>query len=138
MDGTGSYYVSIAWYWMVDRHVTELRPSKRGLIDFVAQRLTAVIIGIYVIHLTVIFVLNGDMDYAAWRSYFTSSYSLLLSTLTVFAIVIHAWIGMWTVGTDYIQGQGVAKGLRLAYQILIGAMLLAFLGWSLSLIWGHL
>ena len=118
--------------------MSESRPSKRGLIDFIVQRLTAVIIGIYVIHLTVIFALNGDMDYIAWRSYFTSGYSLLLSSLTVLAIAVHSWIGMWTVGTDYIRGQGVANGLRLAYQLVIGAALLVFLVWSLSLIWGHL
>lgn len=138
MDGAGSYYVSFAWAWLVDRIVNELRQSKRGLIDFIVQRLTAVIIGIYVIHLTVIFALNGDMDYVAWRSYFTSGYSLLLSSLTVLAIVIHAWIGMWMVGTDYIRGQGVARALRMTYQILIGAALLVFLVWSLNLIWGHL
>ena len=118
--------------------MTESRASKRGLVDFIAQRLTAVIIGIYVIHLSVIFVLNGDMDYVAWRSYFTSGYSLLLSSLTVLAIVIHAWIGMWTVGTDYIRGQGAAKALRTTYQLVIGTALLVFLIWTLSLIWGHL
>lgn len=118
--------------------MSESRPSKRGLVDFIAQRLTAVIIGIYVIHISVIFALNGDMDYVAWRSYFTSGYSLLLSSLTVLAIVIHSWIGMWTVGTDYIRGQGVAKGIRLGYQVLIGIVLTVFVFWSLGLIWGFL
>ena len=120
----------------MDRRVSESRPSKRGLIDFIAQRLTAVIIGIYVIHIAVIFALNGDMDYIAWRSYFTSGYSLLLSSLTVLAIAIHTWIGMWTVGTDYIRGVGIGKGLRLGYQVLIGTAVAVFLIWSLGLIWG--
>lgn len=116
--------------------MSESRLSKRGLIDFIAQRLTAVIIGIYVIHIAVIFALNGDMDYVAWRSYFTSGYSLLLSSLTVLAIAVHTWIGMWTVGTDYIRGQGIAKSLRLGYQVVIGVALTVFLFWSLGLIWG--
>ncbi len=123
---------------MVDRYLSESRGSKRGLIDFIVQRLTAIVIGIYVIHLVVIFALNGDMDYAAWRSYFTSGYSLLLSSLTVLAIALHAWIGMWTVGTDYIRGEGIAKTLRLTYQGLIGVALVFFLIWSLGLIWGLL
>ncbi|MCY3857886.1 MAG: succinate dehydrogenase, hydrophobic membrane anchor protein [Gammaproteobacteria bacterium] len=118
--------------------MSESRPSKRGLIDFIAQRLTAVIIGIYVIHIAVIFALNGDMDYVAWRGYFTSGYSLLLSSLTVLAIVVHSWIGMWTIGTDYIRGSGIANKLRLGYQALIGVVLIAFLIWSLGLIWGLL
>ena len=122
----------------MDRDVTESRPSKRGLIDFIAQRLTAVIIGIYVVHIAVIFALNGDMDYVAWRSYFTSGYALLLSSLTVLAIAIHAWVGMWTVGTDYIRGSAVSNGIRLAYQVLLAVALLAFLVWSLGLIWGLL
>ncbi len=123
---------------MVDRYLSESRGSKRGLIDFIVQRLTAIVIGIYVIHLVVIFALNGDMDYEAWRSYFTSGYSLLLSTLTVLAIALHAWIGMWTVGTDYIRGEGIAKTFRLTYQGLIGVALVFFLIWSLGLIWGLL
>ena len=118
--------------------MNESRRSKRGLIDFIVQRLTAIIIGIYVIHLGVIFALNVDMDYAAWRSYFTSGYSLLLSSLTVFAIALHAWIGMWTVGTDYIRGEGIAKTVRLTYQVVIGIALVGFLIWSLGLIWGVL
>ena len=118
--------------------MSESHPSKRGLFDFIVQRLTAIIVGIYVIHLGVIFALNGDIDYVAWRSYFTSGYSLLLSSLTVLAIVLHAWIGMWTIGTDYIRGHGVAKTIRLTYQFLIGAALVVFLIWSLGLIWGLL
>ena len=138
MDCIGYYGFGIDWVGLVDRLVSESHPSKRGLIDFIAQRLTAVIIGIYVIHISVIFALNGDMDYVAWRSYFTSGYSLLLSSLTVLAIVVHTWIGMWTVGTDYIRGQGVAKGIRLGYQVLIGVVLAVFVIWSLGLIWGFL
>ena len=118
--------------------MSESRSSKRGLVDFLIQRLTAIVIGIYVIHLMVIFVLNGGMDYVAWRSYFTSGYSLLLSTLTVLAIAVHAWIGMWTVGTDYIRGEKVAKTLRLIYQSFVAVLLVVFLIWSLGLIWGYL
>lgn len=122
----------------MDCHLSESRPSKRGLIDFILQRLSAVVIGIYIIHLVVIFTLNGGMDYVAWRSYFTSAYSLILSTLTVTAIVLHAWIGMWTVGTDYIRGQNSAKLLRTTYQVVVAAGLVIYLIWSLGLIWGIL
>ncbi len=122
----------------MDCHLSESRPSKRGLIDFILQRLSAVVIGIYIIHLVVIFTLNGGMDYVAWRSYFTSAYSLILSTLTVTAIVLHAWIGMWTVGTDYIRGQNSAKLLRTTYQVVVAAGLAIYLIWSLGLIWGIL
>ena len=123
---------------MVDRRVNEPHPSKRGLIDFIVQRLTAIVIGIYVIHLIVIFVINGDMDYVAWRSYFTSGYSLLFSSLTVLAIALHAWIGMWTVGTDYIRGDGIARAFRMSYQVLVGAALAVFLIWCFGIIWGLL
>lgn len=138
MGSTRRIWGSIHWTRVVDRYLSESRGSKRGLIDFIVQRLSAIVIGIYVIHLVVIFALNGDMDYEAWRSYFTSGYSLLLSTLTVLAIALHAWIGMWTVGTDYIRGEGIAKTFRLTYQGLIGVALVFFLIWSLGLIWGLL
>ena len=121
--------------------VSETKMSKRGLIDFIVQRLSAIIIGIYAIHLTIVFSLNGDMDYEAWKSYFSSGYALILSTLAVLSIVLHAWIGMWTVGTDYIRGQALGNagnGIRIAYQFLLAALLIAYLIWVLMLIWGLL
>ncbi len=122
----------------MDVCVSSSRTSRRGVWDFIIQRLSAVVIGTYVVHLVIIFSLNGDMDYAAWRSYFGSGYALLLSSLTVLALVVHGWVGMWTVGTDYIRGQGRAAKVRLFYQMIVGGALFAYLVWALSLIWGPL
>ncbi|MYD42584.1 MAG: succinate dehydrogenase, hydrophobic membrane anchor protein [Gammaproteobacteria bacterium] len=112
--------------------------AKRGLIDFILQRLTAVVLGIYVIHLTLVFALNGDMDYTAWRSYFNSGYSLLLASLTIVCVVLHGWIGMWTIGTDYLIGSPIKRAARVIYQLIVVFILAAYLVFSMMLIWGYL
>ena len=115
--------------------------SKRGLIDFIVQRLSAIVIAIYVVHLVIVFSINDGMNYVAWRSYFGSGYALILSTLTVLAVVVHAWVGMWTIGTDYLRERAVgaaANVIRIAFQTVVAAALVAFLFWNLALIWGWL
>lgn len=119
-----------------DRMSEKSHRSKLGLVDFILQRLSAVVIAIYMIHLVIIFSLNSDMDYVAWREYFKSGYALILASLAVISIVIHGWIGLWTIGTDYIRSNGAMSRLGLAYQVAVVVVLVAYLFWALSLIWG--
>lgn len=138
MDSHRLIGIRFARVWGMDFHMNSRGASKRGLIEFVLQRLTAIVLGIYVIHLILVFVLNPDMDYQAWRTYFTSGYSMILASLAVLSVALHAWIGMWTVGTDYIRSVGPATPIRYAYQTVVGIALLVYVVWTLLLIWGHL
>jgi succinate dehydrogenase / fumarate reductase membrane anchor subunit len=57
----------------------------------------------------------------------------------VVSTIGHAWVGLWTIGTDYLRpshGLGnAADPLRLAYQAVCLLMMAVYLMWSLSLIW---
>ena len=112
--------------------------TQRGLLDFILQRLSAVILAVYVIHLIVVGVLLDELTYETVSAYFTSPYTMLLTTLVIVAIVIHGWIGMWTVGTDYIRTSSIgaaADSIRQIYQFVVAVALLAYLGWALWLVW---
>ena len=55
----------------------------------------------------------------------------IFTLLAVLSLAAHAWIGLWTVGTDYIK----ATAVRIAYQSLVILILLALLLWTVQIIW---
>ena len=77
--------------------------GRSGLSDFVVQRVTAVVIALYVLCVAGFFLANPDVTSTRCRGFFGDLPMQMFSTLAVLAIAAHAWIGMWTVGTDYIR-----------------------------------
>jgi len=117
-------------------NVTSL--TRSGLADFVIQRVSAVIMAVYTLVLLDFFVANPELTHAQLVGYFASLPILLFSTLTVFATAAHAWIGMWTVGTDYIRPHyfgAHATFFRLTYQAGCVALLFLYVAWALQLFW---
>ena len=56
------------------------------------------------------------------------------------ALAGHAWVGMWTVFTDYITTGKLgssAAGLRLVLQSLMIIAILVFLFWGIMIFWGN-
>ena len=82
-------------------NVTSL--TRSGLSDFVIQRVSAVVLTVYTLCVVGFFLANPALTHAALVAYFSSTPMLLFSTLAVLSTAAHAWIGMWTIGTDYIR-----------------------------------
>ena len=59
------------------------------------------------------------------------------STLAILSTVAHAWIGMWTIGTDYLRPAhvGMATSVRFVYQLLCLAAIFIYVIWALQIIW---
>lgn len=118
-------------------NVTSL--SRSGLSDWLIQRVSAVILGVYMLCLLGIFIVYPDMDYAQWRSLFESSVLRIFSLIALLALCGHAWVGMWTVGTDYLTAAHLGKGatgVRLAYQAVFVLLILVYLIWGIRIFWG--
>ena len=116
--------------------------GRSGLSDFVLQRVSALVIGAYGIAI-VGFVAAGDVSHASLAAFLGGMTMRWFSTAAVVALGVHAWIGMWTVGTDYIRQHafgaglgGSAFGLRLIYQFGCVAAIVVYMAWSLTIIWG--
>ena len=125
-----------SWGVVVVTNVTSL--TRSGLADFLVQRVSAVIIGLYALCVFGFFVANPALTHAALTGYFGSTSMKLFSTVTVFATVGHAWIGMWTIGTDYIRPHyfGLhATTFRFLYQSGCVLVLFVYAFWALSLFW---
>ena len=63
---------------------------------------------------------------------------MVFASLAIASLIAHTWIGMWTIGTDYLRPHyfgRVATGVRLAYQVAVGLVLLGYAAWAISVIW---
>ena len=113
--------------------------GRSGLSDFVLQRLSAVVLGAFGLCVGGWFAVNPDGGHAAFAAWFSSTPMVVFATLAVGALVAHAWIGMWTVGTDYLRPHYFGRAstvVRLAYQGVTAALLFLYLIWALAVIWG--
>jgi len=74
--------------------------TRSGLSDFLLQRVTAIVLGLYTVCVVGFLVVTPGVSYEQWLAYQGSGAMRLFSTLAVLATAGHAWVGMWTIGTD--------------------------------------
>lgn len=113
--------------------------GRNGLYDWLIQRFTAVILGAYTLVLLGFFLAFPDLDHETWVAFMGSLPMEIANTLVLFSILAHAWVGLWTVMTDYLtslQLGGAATAVRLAAQGVVVLALLVFMLWGLVMIWG--
>ena len=103
-----------------------------GLMDWLIQRLTAVVMAVYTLLLLAIALWHGGIDYPLWTELIASGPFKLASFLFMVALLYHAWIGARDILMDYIKPAGV----RLLLETLTVIVLVAYLGWTLQLLWG--
>ncbi|MEO1765663.1 succinate dehydrogenase, hydrophobic membrane anchor protein [Thiobacter aerophilum] len=115
---------------MVKRGVTGAR---YGIVDWLAQRLTAVVMLAYSAFLGVRLWLSPELDFAAWRALFAPVWMRHATLLFMVALCWHAWVGMRDIYMDYLR----STGLRLAAHALTILLLLAYLLWAAGILWGR-
>lgn len=112
-------------------NVTSL--GRSGLYDWLIQRISAVILGVYFLVIMGYFITSGEsVTFAAWSSYMTSLPMKIFTVLAVFSLAAHAWIGMWTAATDYLK----PTGIRILFQAFCGIATFVYVVWALLILWG--
>lgn len=104
-----------------------------GSRDWVMQRISAVVLAIYSVVMVGFFLFNGDITYEQWVTFIMSMPMRLLSLLAIVALAVHAWVGIWTVLTDYVK----SNGLRLVLQAAMIIAILVYLFWGVMIFWGR-
>lgn len=106
--------------------------TRNGLKDWYLQRVSAIILAAYTLFLLGYIIGHHPLSFMVWYSFFHHTIVKAFTVLTLFALIVHAWVGMWTVFTDYVS----CKAARL---MLITLMILAFIAcfvWALEILWG--
>jgi succinate dehydrogenase / fumarate reductase membrane anchor subunit len=108
---------------MVKRYTKTPVGAHYGTGDWLLQRLTAVVMAVYTI-LLAIPMLKATFSYRWFQ---------IATLLFVAALLYHAWVGMRDILMDYIK----PTALRLTAQFAVGFMLLFYLVWTASILWGR-
>lgn len=103
-----------------------------GLRDWLIQRITAVVMVVYVLLLAFLFGFYPISDYAALKSLFTHQWMRIVSFLFFISLCWHAWVGIRNVLMDYVH----ATGIRLTMYIVVIISLLLYLIWFAEILWG--
>lgn len=111
--------------------------GRSGLYDWLMQRVSAVILLAYV--LFVASVLVCGVDYSAWKELFSQTWMRVFSMLALVSLVVHAWVGLWSVFTDYLTERmlGAAGNLlRLVAEVVCGIIMFTYVVWGIQILWG--
>lgn len=103
--------------------------AHRGLRDWILQRLSAVIIAVYTIWLFC-FLACHQVSFAEWHHLFSRLEVKIATVMFFLALLIHAWLGVWTILTDYVKPVLLRGTLHLIFIL----MLTAFFIWALLIV----
>lgn len=115
--------------------------GRSGAQDWLIQRASAIVLLAYTICVGWFLVSHSNLTYAEWSEYMNTRAMRIFSLATVLALVMHAWIGMWGVSTDYFTTRMAgANGnmLRWIFQAGCGVIIFVYLIWTIEILWGVL
>jgi succinate dehydrogenase / fumarate reductase membrane anchor subunit len=114
--------------------------GRNGLADWVMQRVTALVLLAYTLFIAGVIFCGPSLDYAEWKALFSLTWVRVFSLAALLSIAIHAWIGLWSVSTDYLTERLMGpKGnvLRLFFQAFIAIALFTYVVWGIQVLWGN-
>ncbi|MDH4234879.1 MAG: succinate dehydrogenase, hydrophobic membrane anchor protein [Gallionella sp.] len=114
---------------MVDRVVVG---AHYGLRDWLIQRISAVVMGVYTLTLAVYLLMQPRVDYDVWTGLFSSLAVRTFTLLFLMCLFFHAWIGIRDIVMDYVKPASV----RLVIHVLVILASLAYVVWSVQILWG--
>lgn len=102
-----------------------------GMRDWLAQRLTAILMAVFTVVLLVSFLTGQNFGYEGWAGLFSRQWFKLFAMVTFFALFYHAWVGVRDIWMDYVK----PVGIRLTLQTLTVFWLLACAAWTVQILW---
>ena len=113
---------------MTDRIVTG---AHYGLRDWLAQRITAVIMAVYSVIMVVVLFSGRPISYGVWRDLFAQGWMRVATLLFAVSLAWHAWVGVRDILMDYIK----PDGLRLSLQVGTLLVIAGYVGWTIQILW---
>lgn len=114
---------------MVINSVTSL--TNNGLRDWLIQRVSALVLIGYMLFLCIYIFSQPQLDYATWYNLFSHQWMKVISALVLLNLILHSWVGVWTVTTDYLN----CFYIRIFIQIAVILALFGYFIWGLAILW---
>jgi succinate dehydrogenase / fumarate reductase membrane anchor subunit len=102
-----------------------------GLRDWLAQRITAVIIAAYTFAMLAALPAGRPLTYAAWRGLFQQGWVRIATLVFAASLAWHMWVGVRDILMDYIKPVGV----RLALHIAVLLVIFGYFAWIVEILW---
>ena len=107
-----------------------------GLKEWIAQRVTAIVLATYTLGLAIAILLTSDLNYAKWVHFFNFEVigiplGKIFALLAFLSLFYHAWIGIRDIWMDYIK----PTALRLGLQVVTVLWLLGCAGYAIQILW---
>ncbi|BCV36077.1 MULTISPECIES: succinate dehydrogenase, hydrophobic membrane anchor protein [Shewanella] len=106
--------------------------GRSGVHDFILLRASAVILAVYTIFLVGFAACSSPLTYDVWHGLFASLPMKVFTLLALIALLIHAWIGIWQVLTDYVKN----VALRGVLQFVFVVTAFTYLASGIVIVWG--
>ena len=101
-----------------------------GLRDWLAQRITAVIMAVYTVIAVSVLLSGHPITYAVWRDLFAQGWMRVATLLFMASLAWHAWVGVRDILMDYIK----PDGLRLSLQVGTLLVIASYVGWTIQIL----
>ncbi|WP_394202198.1 succinate dehydrogenase, hydrophobic membrane anchor protein [Shewanella waksmanii] len=106
--------------------------GRSGVHDFILIRASAVILTLYTIFLVGFIATSSPLTYDVWHGLFSTLPMKVFTLLALVSILVHAWIGIWQVLTDYVK----PLALRGVLQFVFVVTAFAYLAAGITIVWG--
>lgn len=114
---------------MVNRIVTG---AHFGLRDWLIQRVTAVVMALYLLVTAGFLLWQPSFGYDTWIELFSGNVMRTFSLLFLSSVFYHAWIGVRDIVMDYVK----PAGTRLVIHVTVILALILYTIWSVQILWG--
>ena len=102
-----------------------------GLRDWLAQRVTAVIMAVYAAIVVAGLLGSTPFSYDIWLGIFSHTWMRVATLLFVASLAWHAWVGVRDILMDYIKPDGLRLGLEVATLLAIAG----YVAWAIQILW---
>jgi succinate dehydrogenase / fumarate reductase membrane anchor subunit len=102
-----------------------------GLRDWLAQRVTAVVMAVYTVLFLIVLASLPEFDHSNWKALWAMPVMRYATLLFMAALLLHAWVGMRNIFMDYVK----PIGLRLALHVVVILALVWYAAWSVQILW---
>lgn len=106
--------------------------GRNGVHEWLLVRASAIVISLYILYFLGFITFADSLTYDVWRGFFALPVTKVFTLLTLFCVLVHTWIGMWQVLTDYIK----LLALRLLLQLAIVIVLMVYFFYGTVVVWG--
>jgi succinate dehydrogenase / fumarate reductase membrane anchor subunit len=102
-----------------------------GLRDWLAQRVSAVVLLAYTLLLLGAVLFTAELNYGTWAGLFANVWMKVATLLAIIALIWHAWVGVRDIYMDYVK----PTGARLVLQVATVLALIAYACWAVIILW---